>query len=164
MKREEDLLKCEGNLMDTTMTQKKLYLTPLANQAEKLNEIAHGEYDPPFTKVKLKTVVESFNPKKVPGADGLTADIYSQVILKGPELFQAIVNKCLEFRQFPTIWKEATVVVLRKPGKEDYMIPKSYRPIGLLPAMGKILEKLVIKRVQWHLQPKISTRQYGFMT
>ncbi|KAA5586832.1 reverse transcriptase family protein, partial [Pseudomonas aeruginosa] len=40
---------------------------------------------------------------------------------------------------------------------------KSYRPIGLLPVMGKILEKMMVNRIKWHVLPRMSTRQYGFM-
>ncbi|CAH2207795.1 jg27143, partial [Pararge aegeria aegeria] len=61
------------------------------------------------------------------------------------------------------LWKEATIVVLRKPGKDDYANPKSYRPIGLLSVFGKILEKMMIKRIRWHLLPRLNTRQYGFV-
>lgn len=106
---------------------------------------------------------ESFNPKKAPGADGFTADICRQVIVKDPELFLSLANKCLTMGLFPALWKEASVVVLRKPGKDDYRNPKSYGPIGLLPVMGKIVEKMIVGRLKWHLIPKMSPRQYGFM-
>lgn len=46
---------------------------------------------------------------------------------------------------------------------DNYSDPKSYRPIGLLSVMGKILEKMIICRLKWHLILRISTRQYGFM-
>lgn len=48
------------------------------------------------------------------------------------------------------------------PGREDYTKPKSYRPIGLLPVLGKVLEKLLTRRLRWYLLPKLSVRQYGF--
>ncbi|CAK1585006.1 unnamed protein product [Parnassius mnemosyne] len=105
----------------------------------------------------------SFNPKKAPGNDGLTADICAAAIKLNPTLFLAVANKCLELAHFPGKWKEAAVVVLRKPGKEDYTHPKSYRPIGLLPVLGKIFEKMTIRRIKWHIVPKISKNQYGFM-
>ncbi|XP_064074206.1 uncharacterized protein LOC135193878 [Vanessa tameamea] len=37
----------------------------------------------------------------------------------------------------------------KAPGKEDYTHPKSYRPIGLLPILGKVVEKLMVGRLQW---------------
>lgn len=107
--------------------------------------------------------MESFNPKKALGADGLTTDICKQVVVNDVEMQVVILNKCWRLSYFPTEWKIATVVMLRKPGKEDYTHPKSYRPIGLLPIMGKILEKILVKRLAWHLVPRISPHQYGFM-
>lgn len=56
----------------------------------------------------------------------------------------ALYSKCLDIGYFPDIWKEATVVVLRTPGKDDYQNPKAYRPIGLIPVLRKILEKCVV--------------------
>lgn len=132
--------------------------------ADRINGGQDDDYqDPPFTVHEVLTAAESFNPKKAPGADGLTADICKQAIQKNPKLYLSLANRCLQLGHFPTIWKEATVVVLRKPGKEDYTDVKSYRPIGLLPVMGKILEKMVVGRVKWYLLPRMSTRQFGFM-
>ncbi|CAB3250211.1 unnamed protein product [Arctia plantaginis] len=92
-----------------------------------------------------------------------TRDLAQRTILRDPDTFLALANKCLTLGHFPKKWKEATAVVLRKPGKEDYQSAKSYRPIGLLPVLEKVLEKMVVARLQWHLVPRLSTRQYGFM-
>ncbi|KAL0892590.1 hypothetical protein ABMA27_014319 [Loxostege sticticalis] len=133
-------------------------------KAETVNEYTPDEtHDPPFTETELTTAMRSFNPKKAPGEDGFTADICTRAVLEDPDAFLALVNKCLTIGHFPTTWKQATVVVLRKPGKEDYTNPKAYRPIGLLPVLGKVLEKMIVARIKWHLVPRISTRQYGFM-
>ncbi|CAK1591641.1 unnamed protein product [Parnassius mnemosyne] len=118
--------------------------------------------DPPFTISELNYALNSFKPKKAPGGDGFTADICREAISQNPGIYLSLANKCLELGHFPIIWKEAVVVVLRKPGREDYTHPKAYRPIGLLSVMGKVLEKMVIRRVRWHVQPGFSTRQYGF--
>ena len=40
-------------------------------------------------------------------------------------------------------WKHFTTVVLRKPGKPDYEIPKAYRPIALLCTLAKVLTAIV---------------------
>ncbi|CAK1589561.1 unnamed protein product [Parnassius mnemosyne] len=101
--------------------------------------------------------------KKAPGYDGLTADICEVAITLDPTMFLALANKCLSLAYFPKKWKEAVVVVLRKPEKVDYTHPKSYRPIGLLPVLGKFFEKMLVRRVKWHIVPKISLKQYGFM-
>ncbi|CAH2109292.1 unnamed protein product [Euphydryas editha] len=119
--------------------------------------------DPPFTTLELKLASRSFNPKKAPGIEGFTADICLHAISLDPDLFLCIFNKSLEIHHFPKPWKEATVIFLRKPIKSTYTSPKSYRPIGLLPVLGKILEKMLVARLQYHLVPRLSTRQFGFM-
>ncbi|CAK1584032.1 unnamed protein product [Parnassius mnemosyne] len=110
--------------------------------ARVVNEGSHDDScDPPFTMEELEWSVSSFNPKKAPGYDGLTADICEVAITLDPTMFLALANKCLSLAYFPKKWKEAVVVVLRKPGKVDYTHPKSYRPIGLLPVLGKFLKR-----------------------
>ena len=48
-------------------------------------------------------------------------------------------------------WKQAKVVMLPKKGK-DLTKPTSYRPISLLPAMGKIFERIVASRLSAFLE------------
>jgi len=43
----------------------------------------------------------------------------------------------------PAVWKRASGVVIRKPGKDDYTKLKAYRSISLLSCMGKVVEKVV---------------------
>lgn len=122
-----------------------------------------SENDPPFTTAELESVLSELNPKKAPGPDGLTSDICTKAIHCGKEVFMAIANKCLTLPHFPKQWKMAHVVILRKPGKDDYTHPKSYRPIGLLSVLGKIVEKLMVGRLQWRILPTLNKAQYGFM-
>ncbi|GBP97791.1 Putative 115 kDa protein in type-1 retrotransposable element R1DM [Eumeta japonica] len=119
--------------------------------------------DPPFTGAEVKMALKAFNPKKAPGIDGFTSDICQAAILRDLGLFLAMANKCLQLGYFPRAWKVATIKVIPKPGKDDYSRPKSYRPIGLLPVMGKTVERMLVWRIQWHIMPKLQTRQYGFM-
>ncbi|CAH2208513.1 jg11092 [Pararge aegeria aegeria] len=91
------------------------------------------------------------------------SDISAEAILVDIKIYLSIANKCLELSCFPVSWKQAAVIVLRKPGKADYSQAKSYRPIGLLPILGKILEKMIVRRIRWHLLPKANPRQYGFV-
>lgn len=118
----------------------------------------------PFTREEVEAVLRDMNPNKAPGEDGCTADICRRVHRSTPVML-AILNQCMVLSHFPRIWKKAWIKVIPKPGKEDYTVPKAYRPIGLLPMMGKVLEKLIFKRLSWELMRngKISERQYGFV-
>ncbi len=44
-------------------------------------------------------------------------------------------------------WKVAKIIPLRKPQKRNYLDPKAFRLISLLPALSKALESLVAQRI-----------------
>ena len=43
------------------------------------------------------------------------------------------------------------MVVIPKPNKKSYDSPKSFRPIVLLNTMGKLIEKVIGKRLQFNM-------------
>lgn len=47
----------------------------------------------------------------------------------------------------PLKWRQATGAVLKKKGKTDYQIPKSYRVISLLNCFGKVSERIIANRL-----------------
>jgi hypothetical protein len=63
----------------------------------------------------------------------------------------AIYNKYLKRGHFPKRWKIAKIILITKPGKKDSYDPSKYRPISLLNLEGKVLEKLLIKRIMHHI-------------
>ena len=64
---------------------------------------------------------------------------------------------------FPTSWKMVTIIFFRKQNK-DPLQPRSYRPISLLPIMGKLLEKIIRNRVMTYLESNnyLDNDQHGF--
>ena len=77
--------------------------------------------------------------------------------------FLAILfNKCIEEGTFPDCFKTAKVTPLFKDGNRHD--PSSYRPISLLPTIGKILEKIIAIRVLKFLDKfdLLSEHQFGF--
>lgn len=44
--------------------------------------------------------------------------------------------------------------MLRKPGKKDYQIAKSYRPVALLNTLGKFLEAVIARRISYAVETK----------
>ena len=119
----------------------------------------------PFTHEEIRSVITNMSSKKSPGEDGLTADICFQAYTAAPDTLLAIYNACLKRRYFPKIWKRAIIRVIPKPGRANYTDPKSYRPIGLLPIFGKVLEKMITNRLTWQMgkDKTLSSRQYGFV-
>jgi hypothetical protein len=62
-----------------------------------------------------------------------------------PEVLTELFNMCLDTGTHP--WKHATIVILNKLNKPDYSIPKAYHPIALMECMGKVLERIIAKKV-----------------
>jgi len=108
-------------------------------------------------------MIESFNRKKAPGMDGITSDIFLRASNKFPRRLTANYNQCLIRGSFPRRWKRAKIIPIAKPGKEDSMDPFKYRPISLINIGGKVLENLLINRINHMYKNELLTNsQYGF--
>ena len=93
------------------------------------------------------------------GPDGVA---YAHLKHLGPHCIQSltdIFNASIALNVIPSIWKQATIVPILKPGKPP-TIPGSYRPISLLCTISKVLERLVLNKIS-PLLP-ISSTQHGF--
>ena len=100
----------------------------------------------PWTIVTLQRVQEairSFKPYKAPGPDG----IYPIMLQKAPKILalelRDIIRECLLTGHVPDAWKKAHVTFIPKIGKDNYDLPKSYRPISLTSFMLKTTEKVI---------------------
>lgn len=100
-------------------------------------------------------------PNTAPGMDGLTARIIRHAwTVSGAEML-FMYSACLSEGVFPDIWKLGKLVVLPKGNDRPLTDPKAYRPVTLLPILGKILERLVIACAPC-LHKNISPTQHGF--
>lgn len=115
-----------------------------------------------FDKEEVHTAIKQMKDGKAPGADNIeTAAIKRSWPLISDALTNAF-NGCLEWGFFPEQWKKGKIILIPKGADRDPSDPRSYRPISLLPTLGKILERLILRRLQ-HLQEQHgSDRQFGF--
>ena len=93
-----------------------------------------------FTKEEVRQVIESLQPKKVPGPNGITNEIVKLVFKVIPITMTAIYNACLRRGCFPDNWKIAKILPIIKPGRENSADTSKYHPISVLNTEGKILE------------------------
>lgn len=120
--------------------------------------------EPLFTTDEVRECLSTMNPNRAPGHDNFTSDICVRFMDCYPDFLTSLMNRCLDIGHFPKKWKHAIIKVLPKPGKDDYQDISSFRPIGLLPVFGKLLEKLFIKRLTYVAQKSSSwsLKQFGF--
>jgi len=131
---------------------------------EQTKQPLHTTDDKDFTKEEIRQVIESLQPKKVPGPNGITNEIFKLVFKEIPRTITATYNACLRTGCFPEKWKTAKILPIVKPGREKSDDTSKYRPISLLNTEGKVLEKLLSKRIMHHLHTTeyLNENQYGF--
>ena len=116
-----------------------------------------------ITSQEIHEAIHSSGPWKAPGLDNVTniclrrcEDVLMPLLI---QLFTA----SLRLGYVPPYWKTAIVVAVPKPGK-DPLSPQGYRPISLLSAMGKLLERIIANRLTFSLQSRglLAPSQFGF--
>ena len=80
-----------------------------------------------------------------PGDDTVCYSIIKNVPLATKHLFLRLINQSFSEGRLPTRWKIAKIVPIPKKDK-------THRPISLLPALSKTMERLVLARVKWSAQ------------
>ena len=96
-------------------------------------------------KLDVKTAISSLKIK-APGADGVSNMMLKKGGNKLANFLRKIFNMSLSLGYFPKCWKTAVVSPLPRPGK-DLSTAGGYRPISLLPVIGKLLETLIARRL-----------------
>ena len=119
-------------------------------------------YINPTSEAEIQTIVMKMKSKHSRGHDNMsTCDL--KLLLPGILTpLQIIFNRSLSEGAFPNDLKQAKIKPLHKKNAKDEM--SNYRPISLLPAISKILEKIIHKRIYSFLLELnlISSRQFGF--
>ena len=88
-------------------------------------------------------MVRTLKPYKAPRPDGIPNIILMKCIDVIIDHLFYIYRASLEFAFYYDYWLTSLTLVLRKPGKPAYDVAKTYRPIGLLDTIGKLLSTLV---------------------
>jgi hypothetical protein len=146
----------EGNVQDDSEFHKQI-------RAQSQGTVNTPD-DREFTLAEIRNAVESMNNKKSPGVGGMTGEMFKQAFESFSKYITAMYNGCLRKGVFPKRWKRAKLIPIVKPGKEDSEEMTKFRLISLLNIEGKIMEKILITRINyWTYSTNfLNNYQYGF--
>ena len=69
----------------------------------------------------------------------------------------SLANACISLHHWPRNFKESVSIIIPKLGKPAYDTPKAFGPIVLLNTLGKLIEKMIAKWLQF------DTVRYGIL-
>lgn len=87
------------------------------------------------------------------GPDNIPIDFIRHLPIQGINLILKIFNKLYLTNKFPKKWKKATIIPIPKSSNNQHTT-EGYRPISLLRALSKLLERIINHRLSWYLEKK----------
>lgn len=110
---------------------------------------------------KLKSIIANINNKKSSGSDGISNFIIKKLPDTTLNLLTILFNNCLNNCYFPTAWKSAKIIPIKKKDASDRV--EDFRPISLLSNIGKLFEHVLKEKlVNSFIIDPISSYQFGF--
>ena len=144
-----------GNIHSDTSTKASLlkdrFFPPKTNT---VNIEQAALYDPeplpprpwiPITADEIHTSLMDTSNKSAPGPSGINYKLLKWAFDACPDIITHIFN--LSLSTGTHVWKHATIIPVPKPNKPDYSAPKAYRPVSLMECTGKLLEKVITRRI-----------------
>ena len=125
------------------------------NHASSDNEIV-------FTCDDITCIVNNINVYKGSGLDFLPAFVLKDSFKVLTKQLTYLFNQSIALSTFPDSWKHATVTPIPKAG--DLSLVTNWRPISILPLIGKLMEKLCNKILVDYLELHgiLCDEQFGF--
>ncbi|UYV69240.1 hypothetical protein LAZ67_6002944 [Cordylochernes scorpioides] len=123
----------------------------------------HNIFHEKINMKELDYALENTDLNKTPGPDGIHGQMISNLGKNGKEILLDIFNNSWKTGKLPQDWKTATIIPIKKLDKsaDD---PKNYRPISLTSICCKLMEKIILRRLTYHLDTRnlLPEEQYGF--
>lgn len=114
-----------------------------------------------LTEREVQSSLKSLDINKGAGHDGIPAFFIRSAASSLCVPLTIIFNKCLSEGVFPDRWKLAYIIPVHKGGSRQRV--ENYRPISILSAIPKLLERLVNNNIYPQLASQIIDQQHGFV-
>ena len=139
--------RCRSLRDDQEFMQRK---TSAEKRRVEFNTSEDLSYNKPFSSAELDTAIRSLR-SVAEGPDRIHNDMFKLFPQVASDALLATLNVTWMAGQYPSAWREATVIPILKPGKTG-SDPLHYRPISLTSCFCKLLEKMVNVRFTWFLE------------
>ena len=128
----------------------------------KVNEEVWTEQERPFSKEEISLAHKQLKSGKTPGIDGISPELLKMFWKYLCDPFMCMVEESFKLRKLPDQLTYGIINLLLKAGKDQRFL-KNLRPITLLCADYKIIEKAISNRIMLSLDDIISQDQKGFL-
>ncbi|KAF8686575.1 hypothetical protein AX14_003852 [Amanita brunnescens Koide BX004] len=111
----------------------------------------HKRESMPISSAEVREALSDTSDSSSPGPDKITWRILKKAtwingVIEG---LASLYNCSVESGIWPDWFKSSESVIIPKPNKPNYTIPKVYRPISLLNTVGKLLTKIIANCMQF---------------
>ncbi|KAF8659460.1 hypothetical protein AX14_007566 [Amanita brunnescens Koide BX004] len=106
---------------------------------------------PEFSCQEVHDAITLTGNNSAPGPDRITWELLKTAfqVNGAPEGLCHMFNQIRSSGVWPTWFKQSTCVIIPKPNKPRYNVPKAFHPISLLNTIGKLLTKIIATRLQF---------------
>lgn len=105
-------------------------------------------WTPIFIPKHIADVIDKLKMDKAPGSDGITNLNIEKASEELTIALATLLNLGVSTCTYPTTWKSAATIILKKPGKTNYTNTTAYQPIDLLRCPSKLIEA----KIESHMQ------------
>ena len=158
------LIACEFNnfFIDSVEELAKTFGPTIVTSSDKVEDLPNSFFIREVDESKIEKILQKLSASKAKDVYSInTAFIkqHSAIIIKP---LTRLVNLSITSSQFPDLWKKSVVTPIFKSGDKNQV--SNYRPISILPALSKVLEKVVTEQLVEHLESNqlLHPEQFGF--
>nr|XP_050027762.1 uncharacterized protein LOC126522960 [Dermacentor andersoni] len=109
------------------------------------------QLDADFTVAKVEFAIGQLRTTSAAGADGVTNKMLRNLDFKSVEALTDLMNKYWVAREILAEWKHARITFIPKPRK---ICIENHRPISLTSCLAKLMEHVVLNRLQGYVEDK----------
>ncbi|KAG2074136.1 hypothetical protein BDR04DRAFT_1151238 [Suillus decipiens] len=122
------LSKAIMNSEKSKILAKSFFPLPPTNNSIPQNAIYPNpvEHMPPFSMDQIKHAINKLHGYKAPGPNGICNIVFKECSDILTPYLQHLFNAVISHHTYYQPWRKFTMVVLCKPGKPNYSVPKAY--------------------------------------